>query len=92
MKAIKAQKVPKSEISVNDLLARFCYSFPQYTFAQAQRLPYRRVVQMLKVARKEEARKMYELMQVVAAPHSRKGSGIKKVLEYYKGIMEGKNG
>lgn len=88
MRIIQTQKVPKRQVSVDDILARFCYNFPQYTFVQAQRLPYRRIVQMLKIARKEEARKMYELVQIVAAPHSKKGSGIKKVLEYYKEIME----
>lgn len=93
MKVIKAQRAPEKEVSAQDvdnLLVRFCYTFPQYTFAQAQRMPYRRIEQMLTVARKEEARKFSELMQIVAAPHSKKGSGIKKMLEYYKGIMENK--
>lgn len=33
---------------------------------------------------------MFELMQIIAAPNTKKGQGIKKVLDYYKDIMEGK--
>lgn len=43
---------------------------------------------MLTVVRKEEARKMYEWVQAIAAPHSTKGKMVKKMIEYYKGIME----
>lgn len=96
MKIIQAQKIPKKKLSsrelADDLIAKFCFNFPQYTFAQAKKLPYKRVVQMLRVARREEARRMFELMQVVAAPKTKKGSGVKKVLEYYQDIMEGNNG
>ncbi len=92
MAVIRAQRVPKSKIKVDDLLYLFVYKFPQYTYSQAEKLPYKRVIEMLNTARREDARFMYELTQIVASPHTKKGSGVKKVLEYYKGIMEDNNG
>lgn len=83
---IKAKKIPKPEpISSEDLLSRFCYHFPQYTYAQARKLPYKRVVKMLKIYRKEEARLMYQLAQILAASHSK--DGFKSISSYYKEII-----
>lgn len=82
------QKVPKKIISSEDQLMLFCYKFSRYTFAQARKMPYTRILKMLKAARKEDARRMFEITQIVAAPHSKKGELIKKMLEYYKDIME----
>lgn len=84
---IQTQKIPKKEVSVDDTLATFCYKFPQYTFSQAERLPYKRVLQMLKIARKLESQRMIELVNISAAPHTKKGQGVKNVIEYYKGII-----
>jgi len=84
---IKAQKVPKKIISVDETLATFCYKFPQYTFFQAERLPFKRIIQMLTVAKKLEAQKMIELVDIVTAPHTKKGHGVKSVIEYYKRIL-----
>jgi len=44
---------------------------------------------MLRVAEKENARKMYQLMQIVSAPQTKKGTGVKKMLDYFKDIIEG---
>lgn len=84
---IKIQKIPKKKISVDDTLATFCYKFPQYTFSQAERLPYKRVLQMLKIARKLDAQRMIELVNIAAAPHTKKGQGVKNIIEYYKGVI-----
>lgn len=84
---IKIQKIPKKKISVDDTLATFCYKFPQYTFSQAERLPYKRVIQMLKTSRKLDAQRMIELVNIAAAPHTKKGQGIKNIIEYYKGVI-----
>jgi len=92
MVKVSVQKLPKKQIDEEDFLARFCFYFPQYTFAQARLLPFKRVQQMLTVALKEEARKMHDLTIIVAAPYSKKGQQVKKMLEYYKNIMEDKNG
>lgn len=88
MAVIKAQKVPQKTESVEDIIATFCYYFPQYTFSQASEMPAKRVRQMLKVARKEEAMRMYNLTQLIAAPHTKKGVGVKTMLKYFKEIIE----
>lgn len=87
---IKSKKVPKSKSNgnaVDDLIARFCYHFPQYTYLEAKTLPYKRIIQMLKIQRKEEARMMYQLCQIVIAPHTKNGH--KDILKYYKDIISG---
>lgn len=88
-KIIKALKVPKKVESSEDFLARFCYHFPQYTFAQARRMPFRRVVHLMKIAEQEKAKQYAQLVQIVSAPHTKNGSGVKKMLELYKSIIEG---
>lgn len=92
MTEIKVQKIPQKSPSAKDfedLIARFCLFFPSYTFAQARRLPAMRIIQMLKVARREEARRMIELTQVIASPHAKGGKGPTKVIEYYQRVLRG---
>lgn len=76
MPIIKAQKAPvpeaSQEASVEDVLATFCFYYQQYSFAEARRLPYVRVQQMLKVAKREHYTKMLDLLQVSIAPTSQK--------------------
>lgn len=86
---VKAQKIPQKKISPEQIIALFCYHYQQYTFKQARNLPYKRVVMMLKVAEKEHAKRMFELTRIVAAPHTKKGSGVKSVLSYYESIIKG---
>jgi len=84
---IKAQPVPKSKnssSSVEDTLALFCFYFPQYTYAQSKRMPYKRVARMLRIAERERARFLYDLTNIAAAPHTHKGQGVKKMLNYFK--------
>ena len=88
MAIIKAQKVPKKVDSAEDILARFCYYYKQYTLNQAKGMPYKRITQMLKVADREQATFLANLTNVVASPHTKKGSGVKKMLEYFKGIID----
>ena len=88
MAVIKVQKAPKSKVEKDDVIARFCFYFPQYKYSEAKKLPYKRIKSMLDVAQKERAIFMYELTQIVAAPNTKKGSGVKKMLEYYKGIIK----
>lgn len=88
MVVVKAQKISKKAITSDEILCLFVYKFPQYTFAQAKAMPYIRIAKLLKAAGKEDARKMYELMQIVVAPHTKKGNGVAKVLESYKNIID----
>ncbi len=69
--------------------AEVCYFYPQYTLEEVQALPLRDVSLLLKVARKQEAKKMYELLQIVSAPHTKKGQGVKQLEKYFKGLIDG---
>lgn len=89
-KVIKAQSVHKeSENTPFELLATLCYFYPQYTFREARALPYQHVKLLLKVARREEAIKYYNLTQISAAPHTKKGEGVKKLVRYFKKQIDG---
>jgi len=87
MPVIKAQRVPQKEIKSEDVLGRFCYHYPQYKYSEARRMPYVRVLRLLNIAAKEEARKMHELTRIVAGPHTKKGQGTQKMLKYYQSII-----
>ena len=88
MTTIKAQRVPKKQVKPDNILYRFCLLFPQYTYKQARRLPAKRVMGMLKVAQEERARDMLDMLQIVAAPHTKKGAGVKKLISHYKSLID----
>ncbi len=88
MPVIKAQQVPKKTQKAVDVLAKFCYYFPQYTFNQAKKMPYKRVSQMLSVVRKERAKFKSDLVKIVTAPHTKKGKGVTNLIQYFKEIIE----
>jgi hypothetical protein len=85
---IKVQKVKTARAKLNgdELLAQLCFLFPQYTLNEARRLPYKDVQLLLRVAQKQQATQLYNLTQVVAAPHTKKGEGVKKLSEHFKKI------
>lgn len=62
-------------MDVEDVLARFCYYFPQYTYQKARRLPAVRVRKMLRSARNEHDKNMaaflYELVQCLPVINSK---------------------
>lgn len=89
MTVIKAQKVPKKQDHPDDLIARFCYYYPQYTFSKAKKqVPLKRIVQMLNVARKEQALFLYNITEAIAAPHTKKGQGVTSLLNRFKKILD----
>lgn len=91
MATIKAKTVPKKEStsssSVEYTLARFCYHFQQYQYHEAKKIPHKRIKLMLKIAEKEEAIKMFNILQIIASQHTKKLSGIKKLTKYYQSIV-----
>jgi hypothetical protein len=91
MPVIKVQKIPKPEkigTPIEDQLAQFCFYFQQYTFAQARKLPQRRINQMLKVAEREYAKKMIDLLNITVSVHTKKASGVKELHSHYKSILD----
>ena len=88
MSVIKTQKINKKEESTEDTLARFCYYFPQYQYHEAKILPNVRIRKLLRVAEKEKAKMMYDLTIAISAPHTKKGGGVKKMLDNLKKIID----
>ncbi len=88
MPIIKAQRVPKKQVKPRDTLYRFCFYFPQYKYSEARKLPAKHVIGMLEVAQKERAKTMSDFVQIVAAPHTKKGSAVKKLIKHYKELID----
>lgn len=86
MATVKVQKIPKKKNNPLDLVATFCYHFPQYTFAQARKMPYIRIRHMLKIANKEHAKRMIDLLSVATASHG-KQKDIKLLLDKFNEII-----
>lgn len=84
MNVIKAQKVPKKEKQETDLIAVFCFYYPQYKYHEARKLPFIRIKSMLKVANAEYAKIFYELTQIIISPHVKDKNAVNKLLERYK--------
>ncbi len=88
MKTIKAQRFPRKQVKPKDTLYKFCFYFPQYKYSEARKLPFKHVVGMLKVAQRERAMNMLDLVQIAAAPHTKKGSAVKKLISHYKDLID----
>ena len=89
MARVKVQRVtPTSEgVSKRELYATICFYFPAYKLSDVQALPARDVKLLLDTVKKLEASRQYNLTQIVAAPHSKKGANVKKLLEYFEGLV-----
>ena len=85
-----AQSVPSSEDTTldRDIWATVAYYYPQYTLKETRNLPARDIKLLIKTARKLEAEKMFNLTQIVAAPHTKKGEGVKKLSEHFKRLAK----
>ncbi len=70
------------------LYATVAYHYPRYTLKQVEKMPYRDVVLLLKTATRIEAERMYNLTQIASAPHSKKGQGVKDLLDHFRRILK----
>lgn len=86
MPVFKAAKIPRKETKPEDTLSAFCYYFPQYTYAEARKLPFKQIKFMLKAVRKEQARNMLDFLRVFSGSQSKHGAS--NVLSYFKKILE----
>lgn len=89
MVKIAAAKLPSRKTNKRELYATVCYYYPQYTLKMVQDMAARDLNLLITTARRLEALKMYNLTQIVAAPHSKKGKGVSKLLEYFKKVANG---
>ena len=91
MATVKVKQVTRDGrgLSKRELYATVCYYYPQYTLKQVQEMPARDIQLLINTARKLEAAQNYNLTQIVAAPHSKKGANVKKLLDHFE-KMRGK--
>lgn len=85
---VKVQKIKPERLNGEELLAQVCYYYPAYTLETAAKLSYRQVTLLLKVAQKQKATEYYNLTQIVASPHTKKGKGVQKLSDHFKKIAE----
>lgn len=77
-----------SDGEITDLLTRVCYFYPQYTLDDAENLTDSQVTALLLQAEKQRAIGLYNLTLIAAAPHSKKGKLVEKLIKQYKEIAE----
>lgn len=90
MPRFKAQQFPKTppkEKKLEELYASFCYHYPAYTFARARKVPYVRMISMLKQARREHAQKMVDLIQAIGFATSSKKGAISDGIKHFSDII-----
>lgn len=77
-----------SDADVVDLITRVCYYYPQYTLETAEKLTNAEAMAMLLQAEKQKAIEYYNLTLIAAAPHTKKGKLVDKLLKQYKKIAQ----
>lgn len=85
--AQSVHEVNDKPLSKRETWARVCYYYPQYTLETVATLPIRDLRLLLKMAERIEAERSYDLVQIVAAPHTKKGKGVKDLTDHYKKII-----
>lgn len=89
MVKVEVQKAPTSKNGQykRELYASICFYYPKYDLKDIDKMPARDLSLLLRTAHKIEASRFYNLTQIAAAPHSRKGESIKKLLRHYEKVM-----
>lgn len=87
-KPIHAPVSEDSDAEVVDLLTRVCYFYPQYTLDDAEKLTDSQVTALLVQAERQRAIDLYNYTLIAAAPHSKKGKLVDKLIKQYRKIAE----
>lgn len=82
------QQDESSDADVVDLLTRVCYFYPQYTLEDAEKLTDSQVTALLIQAEKQRATEYYNQTLIAAAPHTKKGELVDKLLTQYKEVAQ----
>lgn len=89
---VKSVETPEDDVDsdaeIVDLLTRVCYFYPQYTLEDAEKLTDSQVTALLLQAEKQRAIEFYNYTLISAAPHSKKGKLVEKLIKQYKKITE----
>lgn len=83
-----AEEKEDSDADVVEAITRICYHYPQYTIDTAQQLTNAQVNALLLQAEKQRAIDYYNQVLIAAAPYSKKGKMVDKLLKEYKKIIE----
>ena len=86
--SVKAASINTKKLSNRELMAMVCYHYPQYKLTDVAQLPIRDIKLLLHTAEKIQAEKMYNLTQIAAAPHTKKGEGVKQLTDYFRKAMD----
>lgn len=78
-----------NKMSKRELYATLCAYFPQYTLKDAKSMKARDMILLINTKRKMDAQHYYNLTQIIAAPHSKKGESVKKLLNHFEDIANG---
>lgn len=91
-RVVKVQQIPQSEkndsFDAETILATFCYYYPQYTFKQAKKLPYKRVKLMLDIALRQRNIFLMNLTRIVAAPHTKDMELVNTLLREFTELLD----
>lgn len=90
VKPVRVEPEPDddSDAEVVDLITRVCYFYPQYNLETAQQLTDSQVTALLLQAEKQRAIELYNRTLIAAAPHSKKGKMVDKLIKQYKKIVD----
>ncbi len=82
------KKAVSSEMEERESLAYIAYYYPQYTLWELENVVAARDLPVLiKVAQREEAKKMLLLNNIIHGPNAKSQSNYKKVLESLKKLL-----
>lgn len=88
VKPIKPPEPENTDSTVVELLTRVCYFYPQYDLEAADKLTEAQVTALLVQAERQRAIDFYNHTLIAAAPHSKKGKLVEKLIKQYRKILE----
>lgn len=77
-----------SDSEVVDTITRICYFYPQYDLVAAEKLTNAQATALLVQADKQKAIEYYNMLLISAAPHTKKGQLVDKLIKQYKKIAQ----
>jgi hypothetical protein len=87
MAEIQVAKVEQPKANKRELYATVCFYYG-YQLDYVQKLPARDLYLLQKIASKIEANRFLNLTNIAAAPQSKNGRGVQKLIQYYKKVVE----
>lgn len=77
-----------SDSEVVDLLTKVCYFYPQYDLESVEKLTNSQVTALLLQAEKQRAIEFYHHTLIAAAPQTKKGKLVSKLIKQFKKVID----